>query len=71
MKPTQTELCPLCGGTNQCALAAATEPAAPCWCFSATVSKAALASLPVEQINRACLCPRCATGLESSLARGE
>jgi hypothetical protein len=65
MQTSQTDLCPLCGNANQCALATASEAAAPCWCFSTSVSKAALARLPAEQIDKACLCPNCAPGLEA------
>ncbi|MEH6367790.1 MULTISPECIES: cysteine-rich CWC family protein [Pseudomonadaceae] len=66
MQTAQTDLCPLCGKANQCSLAATTEPAAPCWCFSTPVSKAALARVPAEQIDKACLCPNCAAGLEAA-----
>jgi len=31
------QCCPLCGGLNQCAVAAQTEPSA-CWCFQTEVS---------------------------------
>ncbi|SDS77652.1 Cysteine-rich CWC [Halopseudomonas sabulinigri] len=66
MQPNQPELCPLCGNANQCGLATARQAAAPCWCFSTPVSKAALARVPAEQIDKACLCPNCAAGLEAA-----
>lgn len=66
MQPTQTELCPLCGNANQCNLAEGAEgadAAVPCWCFDVAVSKEALARVPVEKIDKTCLCPRCAAGI--------
>lgn len=35
----------------------------PCWCQTASISPEALARIPQELVDRACLCPRCATGL--------
>ncbi len=66
MQTSQTDLCPLCGKANRCSLATATEPDAPCWCLSTPVSKAALARLSPEQLDKACLCPNCAAGLETA-----
>ena len=55
--------CPLCGGDNQCALAAqpsgAAEPAT-CWCFTATIPAAVLASIPEADRGVRCICPACA-----------
>lgn len=59
-EPVPPERCPLCGGTNECALAA--DPAAAeCWCFTAAISRETLASVPEEARGRACICPRCAS----------
>ena len=66
MQPSQTELCPLCGHANQCNLADGAETTAPCWCFNVAVSKEALAQIPAEHINKACLCPRCAAGIATN-----
>ncbi|TAJ53028.1 MAG: DNA or RNA helicase of superfamily II [Nevskiaceae bacterium] len=55
--------CPLCGGANQCAPARAGTLDVECWCTRATISPQALARVPAEWVNRACLCPRCAAGL--------
>lgn len=55
--------CPRCGRRNQCAQAESATPVSDCWCFSAAIDPEALASLPPEQRNRACLCPACAQGL--------
>ncbi|MDP3979507.1 MAG: cysteine-rich CWC family protein [Pseudomonas sp.] len=55
--------CPCCGQRNQCAQAGAAAPVTECWCFGAAVDPEVLDSLPPEQRNSACLCPRCAQGL--------
>ena len=54
--------CPLCGGANQCAPASTGRLEVECWCTKATISREALARIPSELINKACLCPRCASG---------
>lgn len=51
-------VCPLCGGDNQCAIAAG-KAAESCWCQEATISKEALAALPEEAVNNVCVCPEC------------
>jgi len=50
--------CPLCGGDNQCAMAAG-RPAQTCWCATATISADALAAIPQDSIGKRCLCPAC------------
>ncbi|WP_420864291.1 cysteine-rich CWC family protein [Thalassolituus pacificus] len=65
--------CPLCGGLNQCAVAAQTEPSA-CWCFQADVSLTELlrqqADLPGDYSRQtSCICPGCASRLISEQAR--
>ncbi|KPC49161.1 cysteine-rich CWC family protein [Amantichitinum ursilacus] len=52
-------ICPLCGGSNQCAMAAQ-QAASGCWCMQADIAPAALAAIPSAALDRACLCPRCA-----------
>jgi len=56
----QTQLCPVCGYSNQCSLADPRTASQPCWCFSETIDPAVLQALPDELRNKACLCPRCA-----------
>lgn len=58
-------VCPLCGGANQCTPAATGRFDTPCWCATATMAPEALARIPPEQLNRACLCPRCAAGIQA------
>ncbi len=65
-KPEQ--ICPLCGGDNQCAMASelAVEN---CWCVAVSIPPEILASVPEEAVGKRCICPRCAgmeggTGIE-------
>jgi hypothetical protein len=55
--------CPLCGARNDCAVAQAGRPDAACWCTEAAIDRKALARIPQDQTDRACLCPRCAAGI--------
>lgn len=59
-------LCPLCGGANECVPASTGRLDVECWCSKTTISAEALAHVPAEQINKACLCPRCAAGFTPS-----
>lgn len=52
--------CPVCGMSNRCTLADPRTADKPCWCFSVEIDPAALAALPDDLRNKACLCPRCA-----------
>lgn len=56
----RADICPVCGFSNRCTLADPRTAANPCWCFSAQIDPAVLASLPEALRNTACLCPRCA-----------
>ena len=56
---TDTRHCPLCGQSNQCAVAAG-QPAQGCWCMAQPVSRAALARLAPQQRGQSCICPLCA-----------
>lgn len=60
MKPLPNTTCPLCGGQNQCAPAAAGHFNVECWCRTAVISPDALRQVPADLVNKACLCPRCA-----------
>ncbi|UXD86995.1 cysteine-rich CWC family protein [Thalassolituus hydrocarboniclasticus] len=66
------QCCPLCGGQNQCAVAAGTEPSA-CWCFSSGVSiRELLRQRPdlEEHYSRqtSCICSACVSRLMSEQA---
>ena len=64
MKALPNSTCPLCGGANQCAPAASGTLDVECWCTTASISSEALAKVPADLIDKACLCPRCALGLD-------
>ncbi|MFN7043406.1 MAG: cysteine-rich CWC family protein [Acidovorax temperans] len=52
--------CPLCGGHNQCAMAAGRPPES-CWCMAQPIAPAALAAVPTAQRGQVCICPACGT----------
>ncbi len=54
--------CPLCGGPNQCGLAAGSTS---CWCFTTRIPDAVVERVPVAARNVACVCPDCAAGRAS------
>lgn len=54
------QTCPLCGGANDCAMAAG-RPADTCWCQGVSFDPEALARIPEASRNRHCICKRCAT----------
>ncbi len=52
--------CPICGGLNECAMAAGKTE---CWCANVTISEQALARVPEEAKGKVCLCAKCASVL--------
>ncbi|QSI75546.1 cysteine-rich CWC family protein [Niveibacterium microcysteis] len=65
MKALPNTVCPLCGGANSCAPAQAGRLDVECWCTKTIISPDALARVPAELRNKACLCPRCASVLSA------
>ncbi|MGL4319034.1 MAG: cysteine-rich CWC family protein [Pseudomonas sp.] len=63
--------CPRCGQLNSCAQAGQQEAVEDCWCFHQPIAPDVLDSLPVEQRDQACLCPRCAQGLPATTAQAD
>ncbi|RKJ97185.1 hypothetical protein CE154_014480 [Alicycliphilus denitrificans] len=59
MPESNSAQCPLCGQSNQCAMAAGLAPA-QCWCMTRSVAPEALQRLPPERRGLACICPQCA-----------
>jgi hypothetical protein len=57
MTDMRPDRCPLCGGPNDCGVAAGKNE---CWCFTAKISAEALAALPDEARGRVCICANCA-----------
>ena len=64
-----TNLCPACGQPNSCAQATSDNEVTQCWCFEVEVQPQALQELPPEALNRACLYPRCAGAVHSSVSQ--
>jgi hypothetical protein len=62
-----TPQCPLCGGSNECAPAQTGNLNTPCWCTTVSISTETLARVPADQINKACLCPRCAADMARTI----
>ncbi|MCQ4286155.1 cysteine-rich CWC family protein [Pseudomonas stutzeri] len=54
--------CPICGELNQCGLANPATATRPCWCFTAEIAAEARERIPDDALNKACICPRCASG---------
>jgi hypothetical protein len=54
------DLCPACGGANDCSLANPKTADRTCWCFNLTIDPAVLEALPAELRDQSCLCPGCA-----------
>jgi hypothetical protein len=52
------DLCPLCGESNACGMAAGQGT---CWCFTASVPAEVIERIPAEQRDRACVCRACAS----------
>ena len=61
--PSDPTRCPLCGQSNQCAQTDPARAGQDCWCFAVPIDPAALARIPPREIDRSCLCPRCAQTL--------
>ncbi|MFC5695460.1 cysteine-rich CWC family protein [Pseudomonas sp. GCM10022186] len=61
--PSAPTRCPLCGQSNQCTQADPSRAGQDCWRFTVRIDPAALERIPPQDIDRACLCPRCAQAL--------
>ena len=64
--PLAEHRCPLCGQTNQCAVACSASFNQPCWCTSVRFSPELLARIPEGQRGKACVCRSCAEAEVSS-----
>lgn len=54
-----SQLCPLCGGPNDCQLASTAAFKGQCWCARVEIPKELLARVPEDRRNLSCICPRC------------
>jgi hypothetical protein len=59
-------VCPACGEQNVCGLS---QGKTECWCFSMKIEEAALARIPSDKKNLACLCAKCAASSGDSPPR--
>jgi hypothetical protein len=59
MSELKQERCPLCGGPNECGLAAGKSE---CWCFEAKIAPEVLERVPKEAKGKVCVCAKCAGG---------
>jgi hypothetical protein len=62
-RPTNPEVCPLCGQGNQCAMElerATGQKQAPCWCTQVDFSAELLARVPAANQGNTCICAACA-----------
>lgn len=58
--------CPLCGGPNQCAVAA--DPnATACWCELVEFPPKLLAQIPEEAVRKTCVCQKCLEEYQDSV----
>ena len=62
---SNTGLCPLCGESNQCDMAAGVSAESPCWCTQVPFSAELLASVPLNAQGKLCICQRCASASAS------
>ncbi|KQT12170.1 cysteine-rich CWC family protein [Ramlibacter sp. Leaf400] len=59
-----SNLCPLCGQPNTCAMETQRitgQPQPPCWCTLVDFSRELLSQVPEPARNLACICSACAT----------
>jgi hypothetical protein len=61
-------VCATCGEPNACGLS---QGKSDCWCFSVKIEPEALARIPLEKKNLACICPRCAAAAASTRVGSE
>lgn len=67
-----TDRCPLCHGSNRCAMAETGDPAAcdDCWCRTVTIPNALLETVPTAAKSRACICQACCNASMNEPAEG-
>ena len=56
MSEPKQDRCPLCGGPNECGLAAGKSE---CWCFEAKIAPEVLERVPEEAKGKVCVCRGC------------
>ncbi len=56
MSELKQDRCPLCGGPNECGLAAGKSE---CWCVEAKIGPEVLEKVPEEAKGKVCVCEKC------------
>ena len=67
--PVDPTCCPLCGGSNGCALEAeraGATSAGPCWCTQARFPPALRARVAAPAQGKACICAACAGAFDAA-----
>lgn len=65
-----SDKCPICGGRNDCE-AQRSESISDCWCFHIPIPKELLASIPVAERGKSCVCKACVIQYHSDQAVNE
>jgi len=65
--PPAKTICPLCGGSNDCAMTQVGGAQPDCWCMQVKIDADVLARVPEPDLPKlsggeACVCARCAAG---------
>lgn len=61
-----TAICPLCGESNQCAVAADPDTT-ECWCGSVIFPEELLAKVPETAVRKTCICQNCLEEYQKSI----
>ncbi|RYY04123.1 MAG: hypothetical protein EOO53_04320 [Gammaproteobacteria bacterium] len=64
MTSTQT-ICPLCALPNNCKLVQSCCTG-DCWCMQVKIAHDILAQIPVDQVNKSCICQKCASSKQKT-----
>lgn len=58
--------CPICGKSNNCALAEGRNPK-DCWCMNVEFPKEVFDKIPKDKKDKACVCQSCLREIRASL----
>jgi hypothetical protein len=56
MSEPRRDRCPVCGGPNDCGMAAGKSE---CWCFEVKISPEVIKKVPEEAKGKVCVCANC------------
>jgi cysteine-rich CWC protein len=63
MSEQRPDRCPICGGPNDCGMAAGKSE---CWCAGVKISAAALEKVPEGAKRKVCVCRKCGEAASTS-----